>query len=199
MSPETVDPPPAHVALIGLMGSGKSAVGARLAATSKRLLIDVDDRIFDQTGLTVRQLWERGGEAAYRPLERDVVVHALAGPGPDVVAVPGGAVLDPLVVEALEAADLFTVWLRAEVATLVARTRGSDHRPLLEQDPEDAFTRMVAERSAVYEALADLVIDVEGGAVDEIAATVARTAGDHPGDSRPSDSRPSNTPSRRTS
>ncbi|CAN5272089.1 hypothetical protein BH20ACT3_BH20ACT3_15230 [soil metagenome] len=171
--------PPVPVALIGLMGSGKSAVGASLAATSGRTLVDVDRLIFEQTGVTVRQLWERGGEAAYRPLERDAVVHTLAAAGPIVLAVPGGAVLESLVIEAFEAADVFTVWLRAEVATVVARVARDDHRPLLGDDPAGTLARMAAERSTTYEALADLVIDVEGRTADEIANLVTAAADHH--------------------
>src|SRR5688572_8776822 len=105
---------PTHVALVGLMGSGKSAVGAAVAGRLGRQLVDVDDIIEAQTGMTVRQLWERGGEASYRPLESEVVVHSLSLPEPDVIAVPGGAVEDHVVRLALESATVFVVWLRAE-------------------------------------------------------------------------------------
>jgi shikimate kinase len=76
--------PVTHVALVGLMGSGKSAVGERIATPLGLPLVDVDDQIQARTGRSVRDLWEEGGEAAYRPLERSVVVGALA-PGSGVV------------------------------------------------------------------------------------------------------------------
>lgn len=168
--------PPRHVVLIGLMGSGKSAIGSRVAELLGRPFVDVDQVIMERTGLTVRQLWERGGEAAFRPLERDVVVHNLSEDGPDVLASPAGAVLDPLVKEAMRVAQPFTVWLRASVETLVERVKGSEHRPLLGDDPERALRTMAAERSELYGALADLVLDVEGASPDELAQQVLDAA-----------------------
>lgn len=164
--------PAAHVVLIGLMGSGKSTVGAAVADELARPLVDVDVVIEDQTGLTVRELWERGGEAAYRPLERDVVVHALSTDGPDVVAVPGGGVEDELVRTALDAADTFTVWLRAEPDTLAERVGRSDHRPLIDDDPLEVLEQQSVERSATYAELADLILDLEGGGPDELASAI---------------------------
>jgi len=55
-----------HVVLVGLMGSGKSTVGALVAARTSRIFVDVDIVIARETGKTVRELWEQGGEAAYR-------------------------------------------------------------------------------------------------------------------------------------
>lgn len=166
-----------HVVLIGLMGSGKSTVGARVAALLDRRFVDVDQLIAERTGLTVRELWERGGEAAYRPLERDLVVHALSEDGPDVLAAPAGAVLDALVQTALQAADPLIVWLRAEVDTLVSRVVASDHRPLLGSDPGQALQVMADDRGDLYARLADLVLDIEGRSADELAEQVVAAVG----------------------
>ncbi len=161
-----------HIALIGLMASGKSRVGRRVADTLDVPLVDVDLVIEGRTGMTVRELWERNGEAAYRPLERDAALAVLAAPGPDVLATPAGVVLDHLVREALQAADCFTVWLRAEPATLAGRVSASDHRPLLGPDPLATFRTMAEDRSAIYEGLADLVLDVEHQTPEQLAALV---------------------------
>lgn len=166
----------AHVVLVGLMGSGKSTVGALLAEELGRPLIDVDVVIEAQTGMTVRELWERGGEAAYRPLERDVVVHALSTDGPDVLAMPGGGVEEDLVRAALTAADTFTVWLRADPATLAERVGRSDHRALLGDHPLAVLEQQVAERSRTFASLADLVLDLEDRSPDDLAGTIAAAA-----------------------
>ncbi len=165
-----------HVVLIGLMGSGKSTVGARVAALLDRRFIDVDVVIVERTGLTVRQLWERGGEATYRPLERDIVVHTLSEDGPDVLAAPAGAVLEPLVQKALQAADALTVWLRADAETLASRVAVSDHRPLLGPNPGQALQAMADDRSELYARLADVVLDVEASSADELAEQVVAAA-----------------------
>src|SRR3954470_6276259 len=97
--------------LVGLMGTGKTTVGRILADRLGWALVDSDQAIEAKTGQTVRELWESGGEAAYRALESEVGLHALHGGSGVVVAAPGGVVLDPRVAEALARADV--VWLRA--------------------------------------------------------------------------------------
>ncbi len=178
--PMAAEPPAtsvAHIALVGLMATGKSAVGQVLAQRLDRSLIDVDDVIEAQTGMTVRELWERGGEAAYRPLERDAVVHTLAGSGPDVLATPAGAVLDHLVTAAFEVADVFVVWLRADPAVLAERAESGSHRPLLGDDPVAALARMRAERADDYAAIADLTLQVGDRSPEDLADAVLAAIG----------------------
>ncbi|QXC62200.1 shikimate kinase [Aquihabitans sp. G128] len=172
---------PDHVVLVGLMGSGKTTVGRLVAAHLGRPLVDVDVEVHERTGLTVNELWERGGEAAYRPLERDIVVHLLTVGGPDVLAMPGGAVDDELVLASLAGADAFTVWLRAdplELATRIERS-GSHHRPLLGDDPLPVLEEQAAERDRTYSSLADLVLDVESRAPEDLAAAVEAALREH--------------------
>lgn len=168
---------PAHVVLMGLMGSGKSTVGRLLAEALGRPLVDVDDVIHERTGLTVAELWARGGEVAYRPLERDVAVHVLTVEGPDVLALPGGGIDDDLVRTALATGDVFAVWLRVDPDVLAERVGRSDHRPLLGDDPGPVLRRQAAARSAALEAAADLVVDVGDRRADEVAAAVLAALG----------------------
>jgi shikimate kinase len=149
-----------QVALVGLMGAGKTTIGKLVAARTGRVLIDADVAIENNTGKTVRELWEDGGEAHYRQLESAVVLDALAGDVPVIIAVPGGAVLDPAVRTALEGA--FVVWLRADPATLAGRVKPGDHRPLLEDDPFDVLSAMAVDRAHLYEEVSDAVVDVDG-------------------------------------
>ncbi|MCU1454149.1 MAG: aroK [Acidimicrobiales bacterium] len=157
------------VVLVGLMGTGKSTVGALVAARTGRTLVDADRAIEARTGKTVRELWEAGGEAAYRQLESAVVLDAIAGDEPTVIAAPAGAVLDPAVRAALD--DAFVVWLRADPATLAARVGHGDHRPLLGDHPKDVLAAMAKERAHLYQGVADAVVDVD--ALDAEAAATA--------------------------
>ncbi|CAN5739798.1 shikimate kinase [soil metagenome] len=168
---------PTHVVVVGLMGSGKTTVGREVAQRLGRPLVDVDDVIHERTGLTVAELWERGGEAAYRPLERDVVVHVLTVEGPDVLAMPGGAIDEDLVRAALDVGDVYVVWLRADPRLLAERVGSSHHRPLVGEDPLPVLERQAAERSSAYEAVADLVLDVEDRDPDQLAAAVLAAVG----------------------
>jgi shikimate kinase len=152
------------VVLIGLMGSGKSSVARAVVKQTGWSMVDVDVAIEQRTGKNVRQLWEAGGEDAYRELESQVVVEALLGDEIAVVAAPGGSVLDPKVQESL--ADAYVIWLRATPASLAARVRVGDHRPLLGDDPYGALARMARDRAEIYAELADEIVDT-----DELSAS----------------------------
>ncbi len=160
------------VVLVGLMGSGKSTVGARVAAATGRTLIDTDAAISTMTGKAVRELWEEGGEEAYRQMESRVVLEALSGTVPCVIAAPGGVVLDPVVRAAL--LDAFVVWLRTEPATLAERVRPGDHRPLLADRPLEVLNAMAEDRAHLYADVADVTIDTDHVDAESVATAVLR-------------------------
>ncbi|MBX3287044.1 MAG: 3-dehydroquinate synthase, partial [Actinobacteria bacterium] len=135
-------------------------------------LVDSDEWIRARTGMTVEELWRRGGEAAYRPHEQAVVSETLAGPGPEVLTVPAGAVEDPIALAELRRPGVLRVWLRAEVDTLVRRVAASSHRPLLDDDPRSVLEAQSATRSGTFEELADLVIDVDATSAEAAARLV---------------------------
>jgi shikimate kinase len=158
------------VVLVGLMGSGKSTVGALLATATGWTLIDTDAAISTMTGKAVRELWEEGGESAYRHMESQVVLDALSSTVSCVIAAPGGVVLDPVVRAAL--VDPFVVWLRADAATLAGRVRPGDHRPLVSDRPFDVLSAMAVDRSHLYEEVADVTIDTDRIDPESAATTV---------------------------
>ena len=159
-----------QIVLVGLMGSGKSTVGALVAARTGRVFVDVDVVIAAETGKTVRELWEEGGEVAYRTLESEAVLRVLAGNIPSVLAAPGGVVLDPTVRAAL--ADHVVVWLRTRPTTLAGRVHVGDHRPLLGDKPIETLAMMDVERSELYRQVATATLDTDGRAPDDVAAAV---------------------------
>jgi shikimate kinase len=159
-----------QVVLVGLMGSGKSTVGTLVAKRSEREFVDVDLVIEAETGKTVRQLWEEGGEAAYRQLESAAVLRVLHDDRPSVLAAPGGVVLDPAVRAALVGSVV--VWLRTRPSTLAGRVRPGDHRPLLGDRPAEILAAMSDERSALYRDVATATIDTDDHAPDDIADMV---------------------------
>jgi shikimate kinase len=169
-----------QVVLVGLMGSGKSTVGALVAARTGRVFVDVDIVIARETGKTVRELWEQGGEAAYRKLESDAVLRVLAGDTPSVLAAPGGVVLDPTARAAL--ADHFVVWLRTRPTTLAGRVHVGDHRPLLGDKPADVLAVMADERSDLYRQVATATLDTDDRAPDAVAEAVVGLLADQPAD-----------------
>jgi shikimate kinase len=149
------------VALVGMMGAGKSSIGRRLAARLGVAFRDADSEIETAAGCTIAQIFERYGEPAFRDGERKVIQRLLVEP-PHVMATGGGAFMDPTTRSALKARAA-TIWLRAPIDVLLARTQRRDTRPLLRNgDPRETLERLLAERSPKY-AEADHTLDSEDG------------------------------------
>lgn len=158
------------IILVGLPGSGKSAVGRLVAEQLTRPFIDLDRLIEERTGRTPAAIIAADGEPAFRALESEAIVAACAASGA-VIATGGGAVIDPLNRWALWSAGL-TVWLDAPDAVLLARLqRDTIVRPLLAGDALAALGATRARRAAFYRA-ADLHLDADAPP-DVLAARVA--------------------------
>jgi shikimate kinase / 3-dehydroquinate synthase len=140
-----------HIALIGMMGAGKSTVGQELAERVARPFVDTDAEIEKRFG-PIPELFERG-EPEFRRIEEQVVAEALAGPAA-VLALGGGAVLSAATRERLRA-SAFSVVLDVDVGTAWQRVRGSD-RPLAQN--EDDFRELYERRIVVYHEVADAVV-----------------------------------------
>jgi shikimate kinase len=158
------------VALVGMMGAGKSALGRRLAQKVNVAFRDADAEIEIAAGCSISEIFERYGEAAFRDGERRVIARLL-GEEPHVLATGGGAFIDPETRERVRQSAV-SVWIKAPVAVLLARTQRRDTRPLLRNgDPREILEQLLAVREPIY-AQADLVIESEDGphnvAVDSI-------------------------------
>jgi shikimate kinase len=163
-----------HIVLVGMMGSGKTTVGRVLAARLKRDLLDTDALIEQREGRSVRDIFARDGEDAFRSIEMHVLADALARPESAVIATGGGIVLRPENCSALHSSGARVVWLRADPAVLVERVKGGVHRPLLDDDPELTLRRMHEQREALYREVADLIVAVDGRTVSDVAEAVLR-------------------------
>ncbi len=162
------------ILLVGMMGAGKTTVGAALAADLGWRFVDTDEQIEARSGRSVPDLWSLVGEEAFRAEEAEVVAQVIAHPSPAVVSLGGGAVLHAASRDVIRHAGR-VVWLRAQVATLVDRVGGGDDRPLLRHNPHAALGRIDVERRAVYEQLADAVVDVDGRTPEEIVAMITES------------------------
>ena len=163
-----------HLACIGLMGSGKSTVGRLVAERLGWGFVDVDEIIEDSTGCTVAELWEHGGEEAYRPLEQSIVKDCLGAFDHSVLATPGGVVLDREAVNAIEAQDVVAVYLRAGPEVLAERIAhyAGHTRPLIDDHPGEVMRAMFEARDGSYQALADQVVEVDELTPDQAASAV---------------------------
>ena len=137
-----------HLALIGVMGAGKSTLGRELAELTHRPFVDTDEEIEKRFG-PIGELFERG-EPEFRRIEEQVVAEALAAP-PAVIALGGGAVLSELTRERLER-TAFVAWVTVDVETAWTRVSGSD-RPLARD--RESFQRLYEQRKEIYEEIAE--------------------------------------------
>ena len=149
-----------HVVLVGLMGVGKSTVGRRLAKDLQRPFADVDEQVELRTGRTIPAIFRDLGEDGFRAVEAAALADLLGRPSPLVVAAGGGVVTGEANRAALAASGAFVVWLRASAGFLAGRSDPT-HRPLLAGDAEATLTRLLAERTSLYEQVADVAVDVE--------------------------------------
>ncbi|MHB1776311.1 MAG: shikimate kinase [Acidimicrobiales bacterium] len=166
----------AKLLLIGMMGAGKTTAGRYLAERLGWRYVDSDSQVREETGRTVPELFAERGEAAFRAAEAAALRSAVGGPGPAVVSVAGGAVLDAENRRVISSAGP-VVWLRAEPATLAARVGDGSGRPLLGDDPPSVLRRLDAVRRPLYEGLADVVVDVDDLTPEAVAERVLAATG----------------------
>jgi shikimate kinase / 3-dehydroquinate synthase len=149
------------IVLVGLMGSGKTAIGRRLAQRLGLEFVDSDAEIERAAGLTIPEIFTRYGEPYFRDGERRVMTRLLAG-GSRVIATGGGAFVSEET-RANIVATAISIWLKADLDVLWRRVRKRNHRPLLQNaDPEAMLKKLMEERDPIY-AQADItVISREG-------------------------------------
>jgi shikimate kinase len=175
-------PPRRTIALVGLMGVGKSSIGRRLAVALDMPFRDADTEIEAAAGLSISQIFTTYGEAAFRDGERRVIARLLEGP-PFILAAGGGAFAQPDTRELIKKNSI-SVWLKADLEVLARRVARRDHRPLLiGKDPMEVLQAHVRERYPAFEQ-ADVVVDTGDTAhqvaVDAVIAALAAYTAAHP-------------------
>jgi shikimate kinase len=147
------------VALVGMMGAGKSSLGRRLAARLDVPFRDADTEIETAAGCSINEIFARFGEPAFRAGERKVIARLLGLP-PHVLATGGGAFADAETRERIKA-DTVSVWINVPLEILIERVGRRDTRPMLKDgDAAEIMTRLFREREPLY-AQADLTINSE--------------------------------------
>lgn len=155
------------VVLVGLMGSGKTTVGRRLAGQLGRPFVDADEAIEERAGRPIAEIFAADGEEAFRDLETKVLAELLARDDAPVIASGGGVVVRKANRDLLSEVDgVLVVWLNASPGFLASRVEQKAqkaHRPLLagEEPPRAVLERLHAERTPLYEEVADLEVHVQ--------------------------------------
>jgi shikimate kinase len=160
------------IALVGLMGVGKSSVGRRLATALSMPFVDADAEIETAAGRSVSDIFADLGEIEFRSGEHRVIKRIIKGP-PTVLATGGGAFIHEGT-RALLKAQAVTVWLQADLDVLVERATRRDTRPLLRgKDPRAVLARLAEARYPLY-AEADVhVMTGDGAHRDSVRAVIA--------------------------
>ncbi len=144
------------IVLVGMMGSGKSTIGSRLAARGGLRFVDADSEIETAAGMTIPEIFASRGEAEFRAGERRVIARLL-GQGPQVLATGGGAFVSEETRRHVAEAGI-SVWLKADPEILMRRVRKRSNRPLLQTaDPEGTLRQLLIEREPIY-AMADITV-----------------------------------------
>ncbi|HHZ09755.1 MAG TPA: shikimate kinase [Rhizobiales bacterium] len=144
------------IVFVGLMGAGKTAIGRRVATTLGLAFIDSDHEIETVSRMTIPELFERYGEAEFRALEQRVIARILEN-GPLVLSTGGGAYMSEQTRKAI-ADHGVSIWLKADLDTLMERVIKKQNRPLLKTaDPRAVMQKLMDERYPTY-AKADVTV-----------------------------------------
>ena len=145
------------IALVGLMGAGKSAIGRRLGIRLGLSFTDADVEIERSAGKTISDIFKLEGEKEFRMRERKILKELLARPA-HVLATGGGAFID-VQTRRLIRKKALSIWLKADLKTLHGRVVRRTSRPLLaEGNPRKILAALIDERYPIYR-LADVVIE----------------------------------------
>jgi Shikimate kinase len=137
------------VVLVGMMGSGKSSIGRRVAVRLGIPFVDADAEIEKAAGMSISDIFAIRGEAEFRAGETRVIARLLEG-GPQVLATGGGAFMNPDTRAAIAAKGI-SIWLKAEFDVLMKRIRRRQDRPLLRtEDPAATLRKLMEERDPIY-------------------------------------------------
>jgi len=161
------------IVLVGMMGAGKSSVGRRLSARLGIPFVDADSEIEAAAGMTIPEIFDNHGEPYFRAGEARVIARLLGG-GPQVLATGGGSMMEPNT-RALVCERGISIWLKADLDTLLRRTKRRNDRPLVEKIKE-----LLPQREPVY-AQSDITVlsrdEPHDTIIEEIIAALAEKLG----------------------
>lgn len=159
-----------NVILVGFMGAGKSVCGRLLARRLGRCFVETDDMIIARDGRAIADIFSQSGEETFRRLEGEAV-EALALKSGDVIATGGGLPCQPGRMDALKMLGT-VVWLRGDLADLLARARRVGGRPMLVGRTPQEIEALYRERETYYRQ-AHVTIDTAALGIDQVVARLA--------------------------
>ena len=159
-----------NIILTGFMGTGKTAVGRRLAMLLNMELIDVDTEIEKSQQMTINEIFRQFGEPGFREIETEMI-QKLSERKDVIISTGGGAVLKQKNMDALRKQGII-ICLMASPQTILKRTSHNSNRPLLKvEDPFEKIKELLNFRKPFYEK-ADILIDTEDKTPLQIAEEI---------------------------
>ncbi len=160
-----------NIFLIGFMGAGKSTIARALQIKLDMPLIEMDERIVEEQGCSINEIFEKKGEAGFRDIESDLVKR-IASEKDSIVSCGGGAVIRPENVEYMKKSGKI-VFLTATPKTIYERVKNGKDRPLLNGNMNvEYISSLMEKRRDIYNAAADEMIATDNKSKDEIAQEI---------------------------
>lgn len=160
-----------NIFLIGFMGAGKSTVARALHQKLGLPLVEMDERIVEEQGISINEIFERFGEDRFREIESRLILD-LGEAGPSVISCGGGVVVRPENTEYMKKSGK-VVYLSATPETVFERVKSSTDRPILNGHMNvEYIAGLMEKRRALYEAAADLTILTDGRDRDELCTEI---------------------------
>lgn len=157
------------ISLIGMPGSGKSTIGAALAARLNLELVDADGLIEAQEGLSLQQIMDGKGNAAFRAIEEQVLTSMPLFPS--VISTGGSVIYSENIMARLGDAST-VVYLRARFDTIEYRVSLAPQRGIA-ANGEQTLQDLYEERVPLYERYGEIVVDCDDATPEEIVETIA--------------------------
>ena len=164
------------ITLVGLMGAGKTTLGQYLARRLNIPFFDSDKLIEEQAGISIAEIFERDGEDFFRKVEAKTIENQLEKGKPIILATGGGAFINKNARAAIKKLST-SIWLKADLESLLERVEGNDSRPLLNNvDKQEVLEKLMQERYPIYEQ-ADIIVDTSNNSRTIITNEILRKLG----------------------
>tara|TARA_R110002049_G_scaffold27321_2_gene94158 strand:+ start:327499 stop:328080 length:582 start_codon:yes stop_codon:yes gene_type:complete len=173
-----------HIYLTGYRGTGKTSVGRLIAQQRQMPLVDLDLQIESDAEMTIRQIFDKGGESLFRDLESTALMKVSGNHTPSVISLGGGAILRK------ENRDLIRktgvcLWLDCDAQTLAGRIQSDEstaqRRPsLTSRGLIDEIEPLLCERRPLYQEVASVRVDTCGKSIAQVAARALEWLQDQP-------------------
>ena len=161
-----------NLVFLGMMGSGKSSIGAMVSKKLNIPFIDIDNLIEEHAGMTISEIFKVNGEAYFRNLEEKITIKSLKHKKV-VVSLGGGSFINDKIRKDI-LTNHFSFWLNWDESVLLNRIKNSEKRPLVFNSTDQEIKQLMRKRFKIY-SKAKFKIDCNKLTKSEIVKTIIKT------------------------